>query len=422
MIVPSVDVMNARAVQLERGRELRIDAGNPRPIARRFGRVGEIAVIDLDAALGQGSNRDVVGELLALAPCRIGGGIRDVETAIGWLDAGARKVILGTAATPEILRELPRERAIAALDARDGEVVVEGWTKGTGARIAERMRELSDYAGGFLVTFVEHEGTMSGLPAERAAELKDIAGDAELTVAGGIRDAREIAALDALGIDAQIGMALYSGRFGLADAVGAMLTSDRPDALWPTVVVDESGAALGLCYSNADSLAAAIEEGRGVYWSRTRGLWRKGETSGDVQELLAIDLDCDRDALRFTVRQGGRGAFCHRGTRSCWGVDGGLRRLARRLADPSTRAAPGSYTARLFDDAGLLGAKLAEEARELADADTREAAVHEAADVLFFTLARLARDGIDFDLVERELDRRALRVTRRPGHAKEPRA
>jgi phosphoribosyl-AMP cyclohydrolase / phosphoribosyl-ATP pyrophosphohydrolase len=207
-------------------------------------------------------------------------------------------------------------------------------------------------------------------------------------------------------------MALYTGRLGLAEAFAAPLTSDRPDGLWPTVVVDERGTALGLCFSNLESLIAALEQGRGVYHSRSRGLWVKGETSGATQELLGIDADCDRDALRFTVRQQPPG-FCHLNTRTCWGADRGLAALARRLAERKTAAPPGSYTARLLADPELLGAKLREEAAELAEAGSREHAIEEAADVFYFTLATLARHGIDVTEVEAALDRRALKVTRR---------
>jgi phosphoribosyl-ATP pyrophosphohydrolase/phosphoribosyl-AMP cyclohydrolase len=176
VIVPSIDLMNGNAVQLVGGEEMAIDAGDPRPIAEKFGRVGEIAVIDLDAAMGQGGNAGVIDDLLKIADCRVGGGIRDVETAIRWLDAGASKVILGTAATPEILRELPKDRVIAALDARHGDVVVEGWKKSTGRRVEDRIDELKEFVGGFLVTFVEHEGRMGGLPVERVAGLVERAG------------------------------------------------------------------------------------------------------------------------------------------------------------------------------------------------------------------------------------------------------
>jgi phosphoribosyl-AMP cyclohydrolase / phosphoribosyl-ATP pyrophosphohydrolase len=412
MIVPSIDLQDAQAVQLVGGETKELDAGDPRPLARRFGRVGEIAVVDLDAALGRGSNAGVIEDLIGLARCRVGGGIRDTDTAIHWLDRGAVKVVLGTAARPEVLRELPRERVVAALDARNGEVVVEGWQKRTGRGVLERIAELRGLAGGLLVTFVEREGRLQGTDLEFARRIREAAGDATVTIAGGITTAEEVAALDELGCEAQVGMALYTGRLGLADAFAAPLKCDRPDRLWPTVVVDERGVALGLCYSSLDSLRAALESGQGVYHSRSRGLWVKGETSGATQELLRVDADCDRDALRFTVRQAEPG-FCHRETRTCWGEDDGLGALARRLGSRRRSAPAGSYTARLFRDPELLGAKLREEAGELAEAATPGEAAHEAADVLYFTLTALARHGVDLATVEAELDRRARKVTRR---------
>src|SRR5690606_6636118 len=412
MIVPSIDLQDGHAVQLIGGEAKALDAGDPRPLARRYGLVGEIAVVDLDAALGNGSNAATIEDLIALAPCRVGGGIRDVASAIAWLDRGAIKVVLGTAARAEILRELPRERVIAALDARHGEVVVEGWQKATGQRVLERIADLRELVGGFLVTFVEREGRLQGTDLAFAKEIRAAAGDAAVTIAGGITTAEEIAELDRLGCDAQVGMALYTDRLGLAEGFAAPLQSDRPDGLWPTVVVDERGVALGLCHSDLESLRAALEQGRGIYHSRSRGLWIKGATSGATQELLRIDADCDRDCLRFTVRQQPPG-FCHRNTRTCWGAEAGLGALARRLAERKVAAPEGSYTARLFADPARLGTKLREEADELAEAATRAEVVHEAADVLYFTLVQLARHEVDLAEVERALDRRALKVTRR---------
>jgi phosphoribosyl-ATP pyrophosphohydrolase/phosphoribosyl-AMP cyclohydrolase len=412
MIVPSIDLQDGHAVQLIGGEQKALDAGDPCPIARQYGRVGEIAVVDLDAALGRGSNAAVIEQLIALAPCRVGGGIRTVESATLWLDRGAVSVVLGTAARPEILQALPRERVIAALDARHGEVVVEGWQKGTGRGVLERIAELRELVGGFLVTFVELEGRLQGTDLEFAKQIRAAAGDLAVTIAGGITTPEEVMALDRLGCDAQIGMALYKGELGLAEAFAAPLVSDRADGLWPTVVVDERGTALGMVYSDLESLRAALERGQGIYHSRSRGLWVKGATSGAVQELVRIDADCDRDCLRFVVRQQPPG-FCHRDTRTCWGPDHGLGELARRLAARRQAAPPGSYTARLFDDPALLGAKLREEAQELAEATERDHVIHEAADVLYFTLTHLARDGIDLAEVEAALDARALKVTRR---------
>ena len=413
MIVPSIDLQGGQTVQLVGGAEKAIDAGDPGPIAERFAVAGEIAVIDLDAAMRKGSNAHLIEGLLPRFACRVGGGIRDVATAIGWLDRGARKVILGTAARPEILSRLPRQRVIAALDARDGEVVVEGWQQGTGRGILERIAELRAHAGGFLVTFVELEGRMGGTNLELAKAIVAAAGkDCRVTIAGGVTTAEEIKALDEIGADAQVGMALYTGRLGLADGIMAPLVTDRPDGLYPTVVVDERGFCLGLAYSSRESMREAVHRRMGIYQSRSRGLWVKGETSGATQELLRIDLDCDRDSPRFVVRQSGPG-FCHLDTRTCWGEDAGLGRLARTLAERCEHAPPDSYTAKLLADPALLAGKLREEADELARAAGREQVVWEAADVLYFTLARLAAEGIDLAEVEAHLDRRALKVTRR---------
>ncbi len=415
MIVPSIDLMGGRAVQLVGGRGEPVESTDPFETAARFALVGELAVIDLDAALGRGSNAGIVRELVRRYPCRFGGGIRSVETALEWLDAGAEKVILGTAATPDVLAELPRDRVIAALDGVDGEVVVRGWTEHTGATVLDRLAELKDLVGGFLVTFVEREGRLGGIDLEACRRVVGGAGGTPVTAAGGVTTAAEIAALDAMGADAQIGMAIYTGRLGLAEAFAAPLASDRIDGLWPTVVCDEHGVALGLVYSSAESLEAALDERRGIYWSRSRGeLWRKGESSGATQELVRVDADCDRDALRFTVRQAGSG-FCHRDTRSCWGPDRGLGALERRLLDRIADPVAGSYTDRLVRDPALLAAKLSEEAAELAEADDPADVAWEAADVFYFTLTALAARGVALEAATRELDRRALAVKRRDG-------
>jgi phosphoribosyl-ATP pyrophosphohydrolase/phosphoribosyl-AMP cyclohydrolase len=413
VIVPSIDLQDGQTVQLVGGAAKALDAGDPLPIAERFALAGEIAVIDLDAAMRKGSNAALVERLVARFDCRVGGGIRDVATARRWLDAGAARIILGTAATPEILAQLPRERVIAALDARDGEVVVEGWQERTGRGVLERIAELRSYVAGFLVTFVEREGRMAGTDLALARAVVEAAGPGcRVTIAGGIATAAEIAELDRLGADAQVGMALYTARLDLADAIMAPLVTDRPDGLFPTVVVDERGSCLGLVYSSRESIREAVRRRMGVYQSRSRGLWVKGESSGHTQELVRIELDCDRDSPRFVVRQAGAG-FCHLDTLTCWGEARGLAALERTLAARRAAAPAGSYTARLLADPALLGAKLREEAQELAAATDRDAVVWEAADLLYFTLVRLAGAGVTLAEVEAHLDRRARTVTRR---------
>jgi phosphoribosyl-ATP pyrophosphohydrolase/phosphoribosyl-AMP cyclohydrolase len=418
VILPSIDLQNGCAVQLVGGERLAIDAGDPMPLLDSFALVGEVPVVDLDAARGEGSNAELMRTMCRRAKVRVGGGIRDLATARRWLDDGATRIVIGTAAEPELLAQLPPERVVVALDEKNGNVVTHGWRQQTEHNVFDRMKELRGLCSGFLVTFVDREGRLGGTDLDRAAEAVAAAGDARVTIAGGVTTAEEVAALDRLGADAQVGMALYSGDLSLADGFAAPLVSERADGLWPTVVVDEAGVALGLCWSSAESLREAMTQRRGIYQSRKRGLWVKGQTSGAMQELLGVALDCDRDALRFTVKQSGTG-FCHLESRTCWGDDGGIRQLMRRMTATKPDAASASLTSRLLATPELLAAKLREEAAELAQPDAD--VVAEAADVMFFTMARLAAAGVSLSDVDDELQRRARRVSRRPCESKEQR-
>jgi len=305
---------------------------------------------------------------------------------------------------------------IAAVDAERGQVVVEGWRTATGTSVLERIRTLAPAAGGFLFTQVEKEGAMGGFDFQAVAAAVRAASDggARLTAAGGITTASEIAELDRIGADAQVGMALYTGRLPLGEAVAAPLAKPLDGSVWPTVVCDEWGHALGLVWSTRESLARAIAQRKGIYWSRSRqALWEKGATSGNTQELVRVDLDCDRDALRFTVRQRGAG-FCHLERPACWPSGFDLDDLARTITQRAARPESGSGTGKLLADPALLAAKLREEADELGRANARADVVHETADVLYLALVALVRGGGTLADVAAELSRRHGAVTRRP--------
>lgn len=205
----------------------------------------------------------------------------------------------------------------------------------------------------------------------------------------------------------------------VASLLLAQAKSDRPDGLLSTLVVDERGVALGLVYSNEESVAESLRSGRGVYHSRKRGLWRKGDTSGDWQELVRIDFDCDHDCLRFTVRQQGQG-FCHLQTATCFGDYRGLSKLQKTLQGRKRSAPEGSYTARLFNDPKMLNAKIMEEAAELCEARSKEEIAAEAADVLYFTLTKATAAGVTLEDIEQNLDAKSVKVKRRKGDAKGP--
>lgn len=202
-----------------------------------------------------------------------------------------------------------------------------------------------------------------------------------------------------------------------SDLLLARVQSDRPDGLISTVVTDERGIALGLVYSSTESVKESIRTGRGVYHSRKRGLWYKGESSGDIQELVRIELDCDSDCLRFAVKQKGRG-FCHLARATCFGEYTGLSRLQQTLQRRKASAPQGSYTARLFNDPELLKAKIVEEAEELCEAKSKKEIAFEAADLLYFALAKCVAAGVSLEEVEQDLDAKSVKIRRRKGDAK----
>lgn len=205
-------------------------------------------------------------------------------------------------------------------------------------------------------------------------------------------------------------------KLSVAKILSATWKSDRPDGLIPTIVCDENGTALGLVYSSEESVAEALRTQTGVYQSRKRGLWYKGATSGDTQQLVRISLDCDNDALKFVVKQ--RGRFCHLEQAGCFGEMKGIPRLEQTLLSRKQSAPAGSYTARLFSDEKLLRAKIMEEAEELCDAKKPEEVAFEAADLIYFALTRAVAAGVSLADIEKNLDAKAWKVKRRTGDAK----
>src|SRR3989338_4066586 len=211
MIIPSIDLMSGKAVQLRQGKEKVLEVEDVLSLAREFRKYGEIAVIDLDAAFGKGDNFELVKEICEIADCRVGGGIRSVEKGTELLKAGAKKIIIGTMATPEFLKKLPKDRVVVAVDTKNNSVVTEGWTKSTGKNPFEQMKELEPYCSEFLFTNVDREGMLSGADEGLARKLKGETKN-KVTFAGGIKTIGEIKMIEEAGLNSQIGMALYTDK------------------------------------------------------------------------------------------------------------------------------------------------------------------------------------------------------------------
>jgi phosphoribosylformimino-5-aminoimidazole carboxamide ribotide isomerase len=229
MIFPCIDLMDGKVVQLVQGREKALEGDSPEEMLRRFAAFPEIQVIDLDAAMGRGSNDGLVRMLASKAATRVGGGVRDAARARALVEQGARKVIVGTSAfTREginetllaaIRNEVGRERVIVAVDSKGGRIVVKGWQEATALTAESVLGGLEPYCSGFLCTYVDKEGMMQGTDLEWFRRLR-AATSLELTAAGGITTLEDVRALLAMDVNAALGMAIYTGRLSLDELAG----------------------------------------------------------------------------------------------------------------------------------------------------------------------------------------------------------
>jgi phosphoribosylformimino-5-aminoimidazole carboxamide ribotide isomerase len=225
MIIPCIDLMDGKVVQLVQGREKALEGDSPDEMLRKFAAFPEIQVIDLDAAIGRGSNGELVRLLASKAKTRVGGGVRSVARAQELIEQGAHRVIVGTAAfgatgiNAEFLSQLDRERLIVALDSKDGRIVVKGWRESTNFTAEEVLHELEPYCSGFLCTYVDKEGMMQGTDLAWFRRLR-AATTLELTAAGGITTMDDVRALQAMNVHAALGMAIYTGKLSLEELAG----------------------------------------------------------------------------------------------------------------------------------------------------------------------------------------------------------
>lgn len=226
MIIPCIDLMDGKVVQLVQGREKALEGDSPQQMLDRFAAFPEIQVIDLNAAIGNGSNDAIVEYLAAHAATRVGGGVRTVDRAKRLVEQGAKKVIIGTAAfaaggvneafLQSAVDAVGRERILIALDSKQGRIVVKGWREATAFTAEEVIHMLEPFCGGFLCTYVDKEGMLQGTDLDWFRRLRQATG-LEITAAGGITTLDEIRELQQLKIHAALGMAVYTGRLDLTE-------------------------------------------------------------------------------------------------------------------------------------------------------------------------------------------------------------
>ena len=226
MIIPCIDLMDGKVVQLVQGREKVLEGKSLDEMLEMFAGFPQIQVIDLDAALGRGSNGELVSYLVRHAGIRAGGGVRTVERARELLEQGAFRVIVGTAAfssdgpngafLTSLVKAIGRERLTIALDSKGGKIMVKGWREATDYTALDMVEQLESFCSGFLCTYVDKEGMMQGTDLEWFGSLRN-ATRGELIAAGGITTMDDVRALHAQNIHCAIGMSIYTGRLDLAE-------------------------------------------------------------------------------------------------------------------------------------------------------------------------------------------------------------
>jgi phosphoribosylformimino-5-aminoimidazole carboxamide ribotide isomerase len=226
MIIPCIDLMDGKVVQLVQGRDKALEGDAPLEMLKKFAGFPEIQVIDLDAAMGRGSNDALVELLASKAVTRVGGGVRAAARAAQLVHQGAHKVIIGTAAfgpygaNVEFLREaveaVGKDCLRIALDSKNGRIVVKGWQESLHLSAEEVLHEMEPYCGGFLCTYVDKEGMLQGTDLDWFRRLR-AATALEITAAGGITTLDDVRALLDMDIHAALGMAIYTGRLDLAE-------------------------------------------------------------------------------------------------------------------------------------------------------------------------------------------------------------
>jgi phosphoribosylformimino-5-aminoimidazole carboxamide ribotide isomerase len=220
VLIPSIDLMGGKIVQLVQGERKALEFDNFHEWIDRFSKYPLVQLIDLDAAMGRGDNSVLVAELARQLPCQVGGGIRSLQAAEAMLKLGARRVIFGSALISDstinaafasrAATRLGRDGLVFAADCRGGHVAIKGWREVTAITASQMLRELEPFCSAFLYTHIDTEGLLQGIPFEVVRELRRIT-SRQLIAAGGIRSEEEVAALDAIDVDAVVGMAIYQG-------------------------------------------------------------------------------------------------------------------------------------------------------------------------------------------------------------------
>jgi len=428
MVISSIDLKDGHVVQLKNGKDLVLQRDDADALINDFNKYGEVAIIDLDAALrhtdekGNTANTTLLKSLLRKGNVRVGGGIRDVKKARELISLGAEKVIIGSAAwntshkdggsilntefLDELVKSIGKQRIIISVDSINGNIAVKGWTETANIPLIEGAKEAEKYASELLFTCVEKEGCMQGTDMDLCKKLRGSV-KCRVVAAGGVNSLEQIVQLEKMGCDVQLGMALYTGVVNLKDSFINCLDFEKTNGMIPVIAQSVNKEVLMMGYANKEAFEKTFTTNKLTFFSRTRNtLWTKGETSGHFLDVVKLRADCDRDTVLATVIP--HGGACHTGSFTCFGSDpdekSSMERLYGTIAERFANPRPGSYTATLNDK--RVREKVMEEAEEVTEAEGKEEVVWEMADVLYFLSVLMYKENVKWQDVYDELDKR----------------
>lgn len=314
MIIPSIDLKFGKAIQLVSGKGNPQDEREPISLSDELSVLGIGVLVDLDRAFGIGDNIKCIKEIVNRHPealWRIGGGLRNKEAVQEILNISSNvQVILGTLATSDFLSQFPKEKIVAAVDHDNGKLVTHGWSQQTNISIQEKVDEVSKYVSAIHLTHAPASDTLAGL-----GNYTEIKSNVPIVLAGGIGTLQDIKQATK---DVIVGKA-FRGNITLGEAFTCTLEKRTYNELYYPTIIVQHNQVLGLAWSTSETLQETINSRKVVLFSRKRGRWVKGESSGNIPKLLTVKTDCDNDAILISVDMNGK-PWCHTGKKSCWKI------------------------------------------------------------------------------------------------------
>jgi phosphoribosyl-ATP pyrophosphohydrolase len=428
-VIPTIDISKGRAVLVCQGKVMK-DNGDPLDRAKFLSITSDFQVVDLDRAMEDGDNSEIIKKISSKYPCYVAGGIRNLQIASEYLNNNAKRVVISTAANTDLLSKIASNRCIVAFDIdQNFNLLYRGRKEITNKKIFDKILELKNYLSFISVTFHYTEGLGKGSDLNNLKIIKKFLLEnnlkIKLAVAGGINSLDQINEIIDMGVIPQFGLGLWGGTFSLGEIYSSIMNyemmnkyyifKDMP-ILFPCVIIKSDGTPLGLTYTDARGIQESIDHRKCVFYSRDRKQkWVKGETSGNTQNILHVAVNCDRTCLLYIVEGGD---FCHLNSISCFGgfnhpAKGSLLFLENIIKKNINSSDPNSYTKKIFGNHSQILSKILEEVEEISYSQSKDNLVYEISDLIYFLTLYSLSKGLEVKDISNELIKKHFRINRR---------